>query len=78
MLRLCEGMARAADHVTVETVGVLERRGVFREKGYILRFIEYMDVGSSNGWRMDEVLPSADIIARTREKYLAALRNLLG
>ena len=34
----------------------------FREKGYILRFIEYMDVGHSNGWRMDEVVPSAEII----------------
>ena len=34
----------------------------FREKGYILRFIEYMDVGHSNGWRMDEVVPAAQII----------------
>ena len=28
----------------------------------VLRFIEYMDVGGSNGWRMDEVLPSADVL----------------
>jgi len=28
----------------------------------VLRFIEYMDVGASNGWRMDEVLPSADVL----------------
>ena len=28
----------------------------------VLRFIEYMDVGASNGWRMDEVLPSADLL----------------
>jgi cyclic pyranopterin phosphate synthase len=28
----------------------------------VLRFIEYMDVGSSNGWRMDEVVPSAEVI----------------
>jgi GTP 3',8-cyclase len=34
----------------------------FREKGYILRFIEYMDVGHSNGWRMDDVVPAAEII----------------
>ena len=34
----------------------------FREKGYILRFIEYMDVGSSNGWRMDDVVPAAEIV----------------
>ncbi len=32
--------------------------------GVILRFIEYMDVGSTNGWRMDEVLPSAEVVAR--------------
>jgi cyclic pyranopterin phosphate synthase len=30
----------------------------------VLRFIEYMDVGSSNGWRMDEVLPSAEVLRR--------------
>ncbi len=29
-----------------------------------LRFIEYMDVGASNGWRMDEVLPSAEVLQR--------------
>ena len=36
----------------------------FRGSGVVLRFIEYMDVGSSNGWRMDEVLPSAEVVAR--------------
>jgi cyclic pyranopterin phosphate synthase len=34
----------------------------FREKGYILRFIEYMDVGHSNGWRMDDVVPAREIV----------------
>jgi GTP 3',8-cyclase len=34
----------------------------FRGTGIVLRFIEYMDVGATNGWRMDEVLPSADIV----------------
>jgi len=33
-----------------------------RETGVILRFIEYMDVGHSNGWRLDEVVPAADLI----------------
>ncbi|MEO8300074.1 MAG: GTP 3',8-cyclase MoaA [Burkholderiales bacterium] len=33
----------------------------FRHRGVVLRFIEYMDVGGTNGWRMDEVLPSADL-----------------
>jgi cyclic pyranopterin phosphate synthase len=34
----------------------------FRGSGHILRFIEYMDVGTSNGWCMDEVLPSAEVV----------------
>ena len=34
----------------------------FRGSGHILRFIEYMDVGTSNGWKLDEVVASADVI----------------
>jgi GTP 3',8-cyclase len=41
---------------------VLPMARYFREKGYILRFIEYMDVGHSNGWKMDEVVPAAEIV----------------
>jgi GTP 3',8-cyclase len=36
----------------------------FKGTGVVLRFIEYMDVGATNGWRMDEVLPSADVVKR--------------
>ncbi|RJG01410.1 GTP 3',8-cyclase MoaA [Noviherbaspirillum sedimenti] len=36
----------------------------FHGSGAILRFIEYMDVGASNGWKMDEVIPSAEVIQR--------------
>jgi cyclic pyranopterin phosphate synthase len=36
----------------------------FRGSGHILRFIEYMDVGHSNDWRMDDVVPAREIIAR--------------
>ncbi|NIM43425.1 MAG: GTP 3',8-cyclase MoaA [Hydrogenophaga sp.] len=36
----------------------------FKGTGIVLRFIEYMDVGATNGWRMDEVLPSAQVIER--------------
>ncbi len=36
----------------------------FQGTGVVLRFIEYMDVGATNGWRMDEVLPSREVIAR--------------
>jgi cyclic pyranopterin phosphate synthase len=35
----------------------------FRERGHILRFIEYMDVGHTNGWRLDDVVPAAEIVA---------------
>ncbi len=34
----------------------------FRASGHIVRFIEFMDVGSTNGWRMDDVIPSAEIV----------------
>ena len=36
----------------------------FRGTGHIVRFIEFMDVGASNGWRLDDVLPSREVIAR--------------
>jgi len=36
----------------------------FRGSGHIVRFIEFMDVGSSNGWRLDDVVPSAQIVER--------------
>jgi cyclic pyranopterin phosphate synthase len=36
----------------------------FRGTGIVVRFIEYMDVGHSNGWRMDDVVPAAEILAR--------------
>ncbi|GAB3803211.1 GTP 3',8-cyclase MoaA [Humibacter antri] len=36
----------------------------FRGTGYVLRFIEYMDVGATNGWRLDEVVPSREIVER--------------
>jgi cyclic pyranopterin phosphate synthase len=41
----------------------------FRGTGHIVRFIEYMDVGSTNGWRMDEVVPSAEIVAMIGREF---------
>jgi cyclic pyranopterin phosphate synthase len=38
----------------------------FRSPDTILRFIEYMDVGTTNGWRRDQVVPAAEILARLR------------
>ena len=34
-----------------------------KERGYVLRFIEYMDVGNLNGWRLDHVVPADEIVA---------------
>jgi GTP 3',8-cyclase len=46
----------------------------FMGSGMVLRFIEYMDVGTTNGWRMDEVLPSSEVVARiAAEMPLVAL-----
>ena len=41
----------------------------FRGSGHIVRFIEYMDVGSSNGWKMDEVLPSSEVVRRIHTEF---------
>jgi len=46
----------------INEASILPMARFFREKGYILRFIEYMDVGHSNGWRMDDVVPAAEIV----------------
>lgn len=43
---------------------VLDMARYWRASGHIVRFIEYMDVGSTNGWRMDEVVPAAEIVRR--------------
>ena len=40
-----------------------------RSRGHVMRFIEYMDVGSSNRWRLDEVVPGADVLARIAEVH---------
>jgi GTP 3',8-cyclase len=71
--RVLEGIeaARAAGlPVKVNSVvkrGVNEQEIVplaryFRDTPHILRFIEYMDVGATNGWRMDDVVPAAEIV----------------
>jgi GTP 3',8-cyclase len=36
----------------------------FKDSPFILRFIEYMDVGASNGWKMNEVIPSTEVVKR--------------
>jgi GTP 3',8-cyclase len=73
--RVVEGIAAAADAgLTPVKINTVVKRGVNdgqdildlaafgRQHGYIVRFIEFMDVGNANGWRMDEVVPAAEIV----------------
>src|SRR6266536_1277416 len=73
--RVLEAIAAAADAgLAPVKVNMVVRRGVneqsilpmaahFRHSGHVLRFIEYMDVGTTNGWRLDDVVPAAEIIS---------------
>jgi cyclic pyranopterin phosphate synthase len=72
--RVLEGIDAAAQAGLPVKVNMVVKRGLnedsilpmarlFRERGHILRFIEYMDVGHSNGWRLDDVVPAAEIVA---------------
>jgi cyclic pyranopterin phosphate synthase len=47
----------------VNEESVLPMARYFRGSGHILRFIEYMDVGHTNGWRLDDVVPAEEIVA---------------
>ncbi|MCS6997153.1 MAG: GTP 3',8-cyclase MoaA [Casimicrobiaceae bacterium] len=49
--------------------GILDMARYFRGTGVVVRFIEYMDVGSTNGWRMDDVVPSAEVIERIAHQF---------
>jgi len=71
--RVLEGIDAAAAAGLPVKVNMVVKRGTnehailpmareFRARGHILRFIEYMDVGHSNGWRMDDVVPAAEIV----------------
>jgi cyclic pyranopterin phosphate synthase len=44
--------------------GIVDFAKYFKGSGHIARFIEFMDVGSTNGWRMDDVVPSAEVVRR--------------
>jgi GTP 3',8-cyclase len=72
--RVLEGIEAASEAGLPVKVNVVVKRGVneesilpmarhFRERGHVVRFIEYMDVGSTNGWRLDDVVPAAEIVA---------------
>ena len=49
--------------------GILAMAEHFRGSGNIVRFIEFMDVGSSNGWRLDDVVPAQEILDTISARY---------
>jgi cyclic pyranopterin phosphate synthase len=52
----------------VNESSILPMARYFKEKGHIVRFIEFMDVGATNGWRMDDVVPSGEVIRTIRRE----------
>ena len=72
--RVLEGIdAAAAAGLAPVKINMVVKRGAndasivpmarhFKGSGHIVRFIEYMDVGATNGWRMDDVVPAAEIV----------------
>jgi cyclic pyranopterin phosphate synthase len=48
---------------------VLEMARRFRGTGHVVRFIEFMDVGATNGWRLDDVVPAAEIVRTIGAEY---------
>lgn len=73
--RVLEGIEAAADAgLGPVKINMVVKRGMnedsifpmaryFHGTGHILRFIEYMDVGSTNGWRLDDVVPAREVVA---------------
>ncbi len=82
--RVLEGIDAAGDAgLAPLKINVVVKRGVnessilpiarrFRGSGHIVRFIEYMDVGATNGWRMDDVVSAAEIVAAIGREYAVA------
>jgi cyclic pyranopterin phosphate synthase len=78
--RVLEGIDAAAAVGLPVKVNAVVKRGAndgdvlalaehFRGSGHVLRFIEYMDVGSTNGWRLDDVVSAEEIVRRISERW---------
>jgi cyclic pyranopterin phosphate synthase len=79
--RVLEGIdAAAAAGLAPLKINMVVKRGVndrqvvdmarrFRGTGHVVRFIEFMDVGSTNHWRMEDVVPSAEVVQRISEAF---------
>jgi len=53
----------------VNDAGVLDLLEHFRGSGHIVRLIEFMDVGNRNGWRMEQVVPSRELLERIGQRW---------
>jgi len=78
--RVLDGIEAAAAAGLPVKVNAVIKRGVndesvvplaerFRGTGHTLRFIEYMDVGHTNGWRLDDVVPADEIVSRIAARW---------
>jgi len=78
--RVLEGIDAAASTGLPVKVNAVVKRGAndgdilglaehFRGTGHVLRFIEYMDVGSTNGWRLEDVVSAEEIVRRIGERW---------
>jgi GTP 3',8-cyclase len=78
--QVLEGIAAAAAAGLPVKVNAVVKRGAndgdvvalaehFRGSGHVLRFIEYMDVGSTNGWRLEDVVGAEEIVRRISEQW---------
>ncbi len=79
--KVLEGIETAAavglGHVKINMVvkrgtndqGVIDMARHFKGSGHIVRFIEYMDVGTRNGWKLDEVLASSELVQRIHAEF---------
>jgi cyclic pyranopterin phosphate synthase len=78
--RVLEGIDAAAEAGLPVKVNAVVKRGAndgdvlaladrFRGSGHVLRFIEYMDVGSTNGWRLEDVVSAEEIIRTISERW---------
>lgn len=79
--KVLEAIDAAADAgLTPVKINMVVKRGVndhhivdmarhFKSTGHIVRFIEFMDVGATNGWRMDDVIPSAEVVRRIGDLF---------
>ena len=76
--KVLEGIEKAAEAGLKVKINMVVQKGkndqdivtlaqYFKEKQHILRYIEYMDVGNSNGWRLDDVVSKKDILDRVHQ-----------